>query len=133
MRENLTYGLRRQGVETRMESSSQAPLLDPTKTSMTDCGSLHNRRRSRARGYLRPEFFTRSLFSCSSVRTWSTRTILSLPLSRAQSQVPHSHQVVRRSDEREVPGDLFRSHVSRLPEDSHRLHPAEDLLHPFSN
>jgi hypothetical protein len=35
MRENLTYGLMRQGVETVMESSSQAPPLDPTSWRLT--------------------------------------------------------------------------------------------------
>jgi hypothetical protein len=37
--------------------------------------------------------------------------ILTLPLSRAQSQVPHPHKVVRGGDEREVPGNLLCSYV----------------------
>lgn len=36
-------------------------------------------------------------------------------------------------NERVMPDDLHRSDVSRFPEDSHRLHPAEDLLDPLSN
>ena len=53
--------------------------------------------------------------------------------SRRAQQVPHPHQVVRRGGEREVPGNLFGSDVSSLPEHAHRFHPAKDLLDPLAS
>ena len=50
----------------------------------------------------------------------------------SRRQVTYSHQIVRRGGEGEHPAHPVLASVPSLPEIPHRLHPAEDLFHPFS-
>src|SRR3990170_6802008 len=100
---------------------------------MTDHGSLHNHHRSDSRGGFHPGLFTHSASSFPSFCSWPSSSTGASSLSRTQSHVPHSDQIVRRRNETEVPGHFLLTDVSRLPEDPHRLHPPEDLFHPFSD
>ena len=100
---------------------------------MTDHHSLHNLRRSDSRGDSCLGVFTQFASSFPSFRTCPSFSTGVSSLFRTQPKVSNSDQIVRRCGETEMPGDFFRSDVSRLPEDSHRLHPSEDLFHPFSN
>jgi len=50
----------------------------------------------------------------------------------SRRQVADSHQIVRRGGEGEHPAHPVLASVPSLPEIPHGFHPAEDLLHPFS-
>ena len=100
---------------------------------MTDHGSLHNLRRSDSRGVSRPGLFTHSASSFPSFRSWpSSRTgasSLSVPSPRFLIRTRLYAAAVRLKCQ----ATFSSTDVSRLPEDPHRLHPAEDLFHPFSD
>src|SRR5689334_13419789 len=46
-------------------------------------------------------------------------------------QIPHSHEIVSRSCEREHPRDSFQSAMTSLPQRANRLDPAEHFFNSF--